>query len=585
MKNRILKVMALVTAMMAVIPACNEKEVVKNLVVSITADEAFEEDNTAAVTVTLSDAVDRNVVITLASTGAALPATTALPGSHIDFPSTVTIASGSTSATITATLDPSGLQAGTYSVGIQILSATGAAVSQEAGIAFIKATVSSYGGGGGQGQGGGSTPGEGSQSGWSIQYEGFGPFTYTSGGQTVTEDCEVISYTVPATQYVYITVFNAGVYEDYIKGQSKNDIISVVKEVMQDELDTYYDDGDTFADLVGAGPDEIGFDEFKDGDYEAFIFGTDASGNPDGTYAWCSFTKTGSSVGGELDVDMTLQSGWTLTVTGDKLEYDDYNNAYIAARVTAPGSTYIYVDSYSDDELDYYYDGSLSAFAADIQSSLQTQLASSSIGALLYTAGDCYVPYYEGGETTFYILDFDSSGMATGKYGKVVVNLPDLGGQGGDEPVLTGPLSFQSSWKAVYSGNYRIDVSGVTDKYFMFDIYNAAIPEADLESELIEMVSFNLSEYGYVYEGPSDYDEWNGFSYNAYYVYIAGLDDDYNLTGKYGYSYISVNSTSAASLKSTSLKCKASRPAIPAKARVPHRRPMPKAIPSVKAIR
>lgn len=584
MNTRILKMMALIAAAVTVIPACDKKEVVKNLVVSISADDAFAEDNTAEVTISMSDAVTRNVVITVASTGAALPATTALPGSKIDFPSTVTIASGSTSATFTATLNPSGLEAGTYSVGIQLLSATGAAISQEASIAFIKAVVNGYGGGGGQS--GESTPGEGSESSWSISYDGFKPFTYTDGyGQSVTEDCEVFSYTVPATQYVYMTVFDAGTYDEYIKGKSKSEIISVVEYAMQDELDTYYDEGDTFADLVGAGPDKIGFEEFQDGDYEAFIFGTDASGNPNGTYAWCSFTKTGSSVGGELDVEMTLQPSWTLTITGDELEYDDYNNAYIAARVTAPGSTYIYVDSYSDDELDYYYNGSLSAFAADTQSSLQTQLASSAIGDLLYTAGDCYVPYYEGGETTFYILDFDSSGMATGKYGKVVVNLPDLGGQGGDEPVLTGPLSFQSSWKAVYSGNYRIDVSGVTDKYFMFDIYNAAIPEADLESELIEMVSYNLSKYNYVYDGPSDYDQWDGFSYNAYYVYIAGLDDDYNLTGKYGYSYISVTSTSAASLKGTPIKCKAARPAIPAKARVPHRRPMPKAIPSVKALR
>ena len=224
MKTRMLKMMALIVAVMTVIPCCNKKEVVKNLVVSIASDEAFEEDNTAEVTITMSDAVNRNVVVTLATSGASLPATTALPGSKIDFPSTVTIASGSTSATFTATLNPSGLTAGTYSVGIQLLSASGAAVSKEANFAFIKAVVNGYGGGGGQG--GESTPGEGSESSWSISYEGFKPFTYTDGyGQSVTEDCEVFSYTVPATQYVYMTVFDAGTYDEYIKGKSKSEIM------------------------------------------------------------------------------------------------------------------------------------------------------------------------------------------------------------------------------------------------------------------------------------------------------------------------------------------------------------------------
>lgn len=545
MKIRFYKGLALALIAMTAALSCS-KEQSRTPVVGIMSDASFEADYTATATLNLSVPAGSDVIVTLASAGTAAPQTTAIPGSQVSFPASVTILAGSTGAEFTVSiLNPEKLSNETYSAGIQIVSAKGATISPDGNITYIKLEGGYSGGGIGGGNGEGtSTPGEGSQEGWSISYKGYGPFTYTSGGQQVTEDCEIISYTVPATQYVYLSVFDAGVYEEYIKDQPSSKIITLVNDAIAYDLSSY-GSGYTAANLVYAGPDEVGFEEFEDGEYEAFIFGTDKNGNPDGTYAWCSFTKTGSSIGGELDVDLTLQPGWTLTVTGNELEYDGQNNSYIAARITAPGSSYIYVDSCSDDELDYYYDGSLSAFAADIQSSLQAGLASSAIDELLYTAGDCYIPYYKGGETTFYIFDFDSNGKATGKYGKVIVDLPELSEPGEDEPVLTGPLSFQSGWKAVYSGNYRIDVSGVTDQHFMFDIYRSEIPEADLEDELIDMVSFNLRTYGYVYDGPSDYDTWDSLS-GSYYVYIAGLDDDNNLTGKYGYSVINVPSTTSA---------------------------------------
>ena len=573
MKNRMLKMMALIAAVMTVIPACDKKEVVKNLVVSITSDEAFEEDNTAEVTLTMSDAVTRNVIVTLASSGAALPATTALPGANINFPSNVTIAAGSTSATFTATLDPSGLTAGTYSVGIQILSATGAAISQEANIAFIKATVSGYsGGGGGEGD---STPGEGSQSGWSVSYLGFIPFTYQDlYGDTVTEDSEVFEIKGTGSEYYYYALVESGFYAEYVQRGTQSSIGEIVAGWIEEDLEYYsqYSDGLTAADMIEQGEQRVGYDEFKNGDYEFFIFGTNANGNYNGKYAWCSFTKTGSSVTDDpgLDVTMTLQNNWTLTITGTELEYDDDGDSYLLANVTAPGSTYLYVDSYTDEELEEYADGDIANVAAYVQSQLLEGLEDGdSVSDYLYQAGDLYVPYNGPGETYFYILDFGANGMATGKYGKVKIDLPDLT----FTPVLTGPLTFQAGWKASYgglvSGYNRINVTGVTDSYFMFDLFDGEIAAADLEESLIEMVAYNINEYGYVYNGPSDYDDWSGLKTGTRYVYIAGLDDDNNLTGNYGYSVINITSSSAYSVlakchrhSTLPAKFKASRPSV-----------------------
>ena len=119
-------------------------------------------------------------------------------------------------------------------------------------------------------------------------------------------------------------------------------------------------------------------------------------------------------------------------------------------------------------------------------------------------------------------------------------------GEGGD-PQLLGPLTLQSGWKATYSGDYRIDVSGVTDAHFMFDLYSEPIADAELEDALIYMVSYNLSQYGYVYDGPADYDEWGSIEAGTYYVYIVGLDDNNNLTGNYAFNTISVGSRGAIS--------------------------------------
>ncbi len=433
MKTRMLKMMALIVAVMTVIPCCNKKEVVKNLVVSIASDEAFEEDNTAEVTITMSDAVNRNVVVTLATSGASLPATTALPGGNINFPSNVTIAAGSTSATFTATLDPSGLTAGTYSVGIQLLSASGAAVSKEANIAFIKATVSGYGGGGG----GTSTPGEGSQSGWSVSYLGFIPFTYQDlYGDTVTEDSEVFEIKGTGSEYYYYALVESGFYAEYVQSGTQSSIGQIVAGWIEEDLEYYsqYSDGLTAADMIEQGEQRVGYDEFKNGDYEFFIFGTDANGIYNGKYAWCSFTKTGSSVTDDDDGDdgdddfpdditsASLQSNWKLTFI--KTGYDTQDGWYDQLKVYAPGATYL--------ELAWLTDSDLAEFEDDLEVLNYYQwmdyfdyedYADQPTQYFYVHNEDAYYKH-EAGTWTVFLIDFKANWTLTGKYGKCSVTIP-----------------------------------------------------------------------------------------------------------------------------------------------------------------
>ena len=79
-------------AAIAIVAAIScKKETAQAILVGITADESFSADKTAEITLNLSAAAGSDVIVTLASSGAAAPATTALPGNHVSFPQAVTI--------------------------------------------------------------------------------------------------------------------------------------------------------------------------------------------------------------------------------------------------------------------------------------------------------------------------------------------------------------------------------------------------------------------------------------------------------------------------------------------------------------
>lgn len=255
--------------------------------------------------------------------------------------------------------------------------------------------------------------------------------------------------------------------------------------------------------------------------------------------------------GGGSGTEGSQQTNWTVQVTGTELEQDEYNGQtyyYIAGNITAPGSTYLYHDCFFGDEDFHQYGGeSVAKWAASIESELSTALQSYSIDQVLEKAGEVYINYYESGDQYLYVLDFDAKGKYTGKYAIIAFTMPEVEGAAGGE--FEGDLTFCKDWKATYAGDGEIDVTGVTDEYFMFDVYDDPVPDAELAAELQDMVDYNLSEYGYYYYGPSDYDIWQGLDNGQYYVYITGMTKEGVITGNYGYSVITVSDASAMALK------------------------------------
>ncbi len=533
MKLNFLKVLSTAVVAMTALLACNKENQSGTPLIGIMSGEYFSSDNTAEITLVLSDAPKNDLSVNLVVSGTALPETTALPGDHISLPSSVTVVGGATSTSFTATVNPEGLADGTYSAGIQIQPGSGYKVSEEGAVTYIKLTVT--------GQGGGSGSSLQLQSNWSVSLLG-DPYEYE-------DDLYIdLSVNLPGIQYFFMEANTEEDMAEYYNGTIEG-LVAKWEADNLTQLETYsinqilfsLQDEEFYTAYYGEGPAKIYIVEF------------DAQGKATGRYGVSDvvmppYDESGQGGGDtpSVDITMTLQNDWTLTITGSELVRDDYGSKYLAATVSAPGSSYIYIDSYTDQELESDASGDIANVAAQVQTNLQSSLGEgSTINELLYQAGNVYVPYYEGGETWFYILDFDANGKATGKYGKVKINVPDLS----FTPVLNGPLTFQSAWKAAYGGREdgydRIDISGVTDSHFMFDLYNEVIPDNELQDELINLVAFNINEYGYVYDGPEDYDNYNGLSAGTYYVYIVGLDEGNNLTGNYGYSTISVTSTSS----------------------------------------
>lgn len=414
MKIGFLKNFALAALAAVTLLACEKDKSVRPTV-DIQSDESFNEDHTAQVTIVLSSAIKKDLMINLAVSALSAPGTTAVPSSHLQFPATVTIAAEATSVTFTATLDPAGLSADTYSAGIQVLGGNGYYVNKDGGITYIKFDGSSYSGGGeGEGEGG----------------EGEG------GGST----------------------------------------------------------------------------------------------------------------------QLSLQSNWTVSITGTELEYDDEDNAYIEGVATAPGSGYLYFDTYTDEELAQYAKGDIATIIPDLESDIAVQLAKGSkMDDLLYEAGAVYIPYYDAGETYVYMLDFDANGKSTGKYGKVRVVMPEVEEGGFDDfPEDITSASLQSNWKLTFTETYYDEDDG------WLDVLKVTAPGATY-LDLTWLDDEDLAEYDDDLDVLNDVQFYDNFMYyedyastptqffyvdkeDAYYEHEAGtwtvflidFNADWTLTGKYG---------------------------------------------------
>lgn len=164
---------------------------------------------------------------------------------------------------------------------------------------------------------------------------------------------------------------------------------------------------------------------------DILVFGYDENGKFTG--AWSLATLEGYP---EVEVELFLQESWSVTPVGESyLDEDGYD--VINIEVNAPDILWYSIEENSDDDLDYYYDGTIANFALAIQDKLEAYLESYTMDELLWSnavpAERTWVYNFDI-PTTIYIVEFDENGQFTGRYGATDVVIPS-----GDEEVAEAP--------------------------------------------------------------------------------------------------------------------------------------------------
>ena len=162
------------------------------------------------------------------------------------------------------------------------------------------------------------------------------------------------------------------------------------------------------------------------------------------------YVKIGS---GDVPVtDLTFMSSWSVALDGNPYTYEGKD--YIDLVATVPGIKYFWVEANTDAELEQYYGGSVAGLISKFSSNISGKVAQGqAIGDLCWNAseaGAIYAYYWGPGETNFYIMEFDSTGKATGRYGKTRATLPPMG----EEDYFDGLTLVDRSetWTITYAG-------------------------------------------------------------------------------------------------------------------------------------
>ena len=291
-----------------------------------------------------------------------------------------------------------------------------------------------------------------------------------------------------------------------------------------------------------------------DGTYTVGIAIASADGatiSKDRSEIYVDFTVTGQGNSGNPGTT-GLQANWTGVTDGEVLEYDgDY---YVGFSLSVPGIKYFFAELNTPEDFDYYYEGSIEVMMSLYEEYIKEALEEDAIGDILYNeseASEIYVDYYGGGEQTLYILEFDAEGNATGRWGEVAVNLPEIddggdddgGDDDGDDP-LEVTLRLMDGWTIEYAGVWTEVVNGNSydDEYFnvsgtgstYYSICITDILDAD-DEDIIAMMQEDMefwqgyAEIGYpysslLYHGEGMVDSLYEADAGTFDAYVVGYD-------------------------------------------------------------
>ena len=128
-------------------------------------------------------------------------------------------------------------------------------------------------------------------------------------------------------------------------------------------------------------------------------------------------------------IETSLQEGWSVTLDGEP-QINNKGKYYQDVIVTAPDIQYFLLEEDTDDDLDYFYDGSVAVLITDFNDTVAQYMSNgqevSDICFSLESEEIYFWVYNTGVETTIYLMEFDEEGQATGRYGATTLVIPEL---------------------------------------------------------------------------------------------------------------------------------------------------------------
>lgn len=396
---------------------------------------------------------------------------------------------------------------------------------------------------------------------WNIEYKGtqWVPGYYSYG------ELEVIAITETGGSFYHLMLVDLSDGEDYLEALTSNHEETIaalqneIEDAIADEMDYY---GETREEAIP----EILYKEENDGselyfygqpagEYQFVILSANDNAELDGGFAVVNFSKT-------TDAQETYDWGFNPTKNNDWTAawdgwYTGYEGKYYWAVGTATGVTYIYVDTYTDEEIDEYLDGDIVNMFNSLQTNIADALADGTTAEELAEQLDAVDEsgnfetllntYGATGATNAYILGIDAEGKVLNTYGVSEIVIPEV-------EVVPVEWSERTDWALNYDPTVDTEddeynqavVTTVCDaEYFVTAIYDAGIRDAYSLDEIGDDALYYVklySQYGYTVEDLCGYglvhksvpavEAWKDLS-NGMEAFIFGITADGKVTGEW----------------------------------------------------
>ncbi len=393
---------------------------------------------------------------------------------------------------------------------------------------------------------------------WTLKYKGCAWLEgYYSEGQL--ENFEVSNTDVTKYYYPFVNDLADGDIEAEIKADPETFFANLQQDI-EDTMSLYISFfGYTREELLpyffyneSVDGTEVFQSGLPAGRYQFLVLSADSQGYFDQKYAILPFEKTEDAVSVyDWNINVSVNPAWN--AEWDGWEPGEEGESFWVVG-NAPGAAYVYVEAYTDEEIEEGFENGVSEMINILQSYVKDELyngssvedaaenndfiavdADGSFETILYT-------YDVVGATNVYVIGLDAQGNIIGGYGKSPIEIPEY---------VEEPIEFKerTDWAVAYDANvdtgdtdypYAVVTTACDAVYYVVEVYPEGYWEDEELDEICEDAMYYVDGYGLdaCLEAGVAFDSVPGVYTvsklkNGYEAYIFGLNEYGKPTGEW----------------------------------------------------